>query len=502
MFNLQGYYNKENLKSQYVFIAKKEKFFDKNGQVKEQFKQTAIKVSNLKKYLSKTNPNQDLYISVNTFNNKKRKNKNVASYNAAFIDIDLYECTFNNYGNALYIKEIIQEKINNKEIPAPSRIVFTGGGLHYYWYLNNVNEKEFKLIEKALISYFEKIDLGQGYVDKSVCDAARILRIPGSLNTKEIEICRVIEDKQIDYTFEDFKKYGLLSIHKNYKEECIHLNVYKNKKTKKANPKYIYNNEKYLERVFKSLKLIMWYRINNKIDITGYREISMFLYKYIGLAYTNNRELIMQEIFEMNEMMVNPLDKDEILTALSNKDVEMAGKLFHESGYIKYKYSNNRLYDLLRITEELLLACPGITIIKDKKARKRLINKENYHDRKKRKPVKQISYTKMQSINTKLKIAKLLARGIAQIDIAKRLNVTKQYVSKVIKELKDNGIIDKLTNQIDQNIILAEKKYGESVAYMIARYIISNNIDVASIDIDALYNYIVGQLPLPATSIG
>lgn len=455
-FNLQSYYSRSELKNQYVFIAKKEKFFDQNGQVQERFKQVAIKVSNLQKHIEKIKDTSDLYVSVNTFKNKQRKNSKVQSYNAIFVDIDLNEGLMNNYNEALYVKSIIDEKINSKEMPVPSRVVFSGGGLHYYWYLEGISEVEFRILENSIINYFKGIDLESGQIDENVKDPARILRIPGSINTKEYMLCEVIEETDIYYTFEELVKYGSFTIRKNKGTKYEHKNVEK----KQVNEKYVSNVKKFAQRTYKDIANVINYRTMNKINNIGTRELSFFLMRYYGLIATGDKLGVVKEMIKLNSNLPYPLDERELIEATSS--ASRAYSLYESQGIYLYRYKTITIIERLKITPEEQRHL--VSLVADKKERKRRINRENYKESKKKNPVQYRSYTTLESYKTKLRIAKLYSRGYSCYAIAKKLNISKQYAYKVVNELIELNIIDKLTRKLN---ITIEEQFNEDVQALV-----------------------------------
>ena len=84
----------------------------------------------------------------------------------------------------------------------PSFTVKTGGGVHFYWLFKEPCDKlDISKVED--VNGRIAISLGG---DINSCDAARILRIPGTVNHKyqEKPVCEVVEINQYYYNLEDF----------------------------------------------------------------------------------------------------------------------------------------------------------------------------------------------------------------------------------------------------------------------------------------------------------
>lgn len=99
-----------------------------------------------------------IFICPNTVKGE-RASKNVTKVNVLFIDAD-GTMSFN--------------KIKKLE---PDLVIETSPGkFHVYWWVSDVKLDEFKMMQQALAKKFG--------TDKSVCDLARIMRVPGTLNHK------------------------------------------------------------------------------------------------------------------------------------------------------------------------------------------------------------------------------------------------------------------------------------------------------------------------------
>ncbi|MDP2035145.1 MAG: phage/plasmid primase, P4 family [Polaromonas sp.] len=99
-------------------------------------------------------------IAVNNIEGDKRSNSNVRSINAAFIDSD--------DGN-LDLQTLLSLRLAPQYVieSSPTR-------LHAYWLLSDCDVKLFKPLQIALANHFK--------TDPSICDPARVMRLPGSIN--------------------------------------------------------------------------------------------------------------------------------------------------------------------------------------------------------------------------------------------------------------------------------------------------------------------------------
>lgn len=173
----------------------------------------------------------NFFFHVNNCTNKsgvKLSNSDIDEVNYIFVDVD-FKNTASSVEDTL---KVWQNNVFNKLTIKPSIIVKTGGGLHIYFEVaeqDRKNVKELALIQKAFVKML--VPFG---ADGGVCDLARVLRVPQTLNSKyfdnsiqkmtveqDYEITRIaqvnylnpidlepysIELAEFPYTIEDFKK--------------------------------------------------------------------------------------------------------------------------------------------------------------------------------------------------------------------------------------------------------------------------------------------------------
>jgi hypothetical protein len=137
------------------------------------------------------NSNQDIYFGVATRDGGGGTKDNIISIPAIWCDCDYKD---------------IDRKALWKEIQAfpfyPSLIVKSGGGTHLYWQLNEPATKDdIPKIEDANLRMAARL-----HGDMNACDAARILRVPGTKNHK-YKPARTVEVTQMNrfyYSADDF----------------------------------------------------------------------------------------------------------------------------------------------------------------------------------------------------------------------------------------------------------------------------------------------------------
>jgi len=133
----------------------------------------------------------NLYFGVATRNGQGGRKENVVNFPCVWADLDFKTTP----------REVAAQ--NLKEFPfRPSIIVKSGGGIHLYWLLKEPAEKhDITAIEDVNHRIVDQLG-----GDHGACDAARILRVPGTKNRKynPAPLCEVAQQNDFFYTIDDF----------------------------------------------------------------------------------------------------------------------------------------------------------------------------------------------------------------------------------------------------------------------------------------------------------
>lgn len=157
-----------------------------------------------------------IFFTVNGFTGGRRTNETLTNVNAFFADID-YPDKINKTDEAVkqYKQELLMEMMED-ELPIPTYVVETKNGFHVYWVLEkpimlaelNPNQQEdlklqYRQVEEAILARFDG--------DPGAKDAARVLRVPGTLHQKdpknpfEVKIVHASPD-ECTYTFDEIRE--------------------------------------------------------------------------------------------------------------------------------------------------------------------------------------------------------------------------------------------------------------------------------------------------------
>ena len=356
---------------------------------------------------------ENVYISINTFYSTFRRLEYIKELKAQFIDLDIYKTGFTKEQIIMHL----EADYFNKSIPRPNLIIDSGRGLYLIWLLNSVPSKAlplWKAIEEYLYSVLKPFG-----ADRQALDPTRILRVPGSINSKSNTTVNVIE--QYDYI------YDLREIQNEYLPE---LEERKAKKKGRPSKTVFIHRERslYYARIQDIIKLCEL----REYDLKGHRELILFLYRYYLCYFLEDTKKALEDVLELNREFVYPLSETEVIRATRS-----AEKVYLSKDK-DYKYKNETLIELLAITE--LEETYMTTIISDKefKRRKNIRNKKAYEE--KLRADGKVS-EKDKIAERRAKIKDLLAQGLKQKDICSQLDISKPTYVRDRNFLKEQGLI-------------------------------------------------------------
>ena len=355
---------------------------------------------------------ENIYITLNTFFKPYRRLECIKELNALFIDLDYYKTKFTKE----QIIMNLEGNYFNKIIPATNYILDSGRGLALIWLINKVPSQAlplWKAIEEYLYNQLKEFG-----ADRQALDATRILRVPGSINSKSKTVVSIIDE--YDYI------YDLREIQKEFLPEL------KPKEKRKGRPKkinYVYRERSlYYARIHDITKLCEL----REYDLRGHREIILFLYRYYLCSFTEDTKKALEDVLELNSMFISPLKENEVIRATRS-----AEKCYLDKNK-EYKYKNETLIDLLEITEYEETQMSTIISKGEYKRRDRVYQKNKYQ--RKLKSEGKISEKEKLS-QRRAKIKDLLAEGLKQKDICSQLNISKDTYIRDRRYLREQGLI-------------------------------------------------------------
>ncbi len=351
---------------------------------------------------------KDVYISQNTFNNRSRRLIHLKELKALYIDIDCYKVNLSKEATKYFLENDLYG-----QIPVPNMLIDSGRGLYYIIFLENTVAEDlpkWQLIEKYL---YEKLkDLG---ADNKALDATRVLRVVGSTNSKNNELVKVIDTYDYQYTLDEIIENYIPEVVEDRKEKQNPKGVRKKGRKKKFVSLFNLYNLYYTR--FKDIKKLVEIR---NYEMTGYREITLFLIRYFLNVYHGDDDLVMEEVIEINNSFTEPLEINEVFNATRSGVIGATESV--------YKYSNDKLIKLLDITpsEQKEMA----TIIG--KSEKYYRNNKNRRDN--RRDENGLTQRESSKLNNENEILELKRKKYTLKQISKKLNLSIDYVKKVSRK--------------------------------------------------------------------
>ena len=377
---------------------------DENGYSQWHYKYLELKETDL--------TGENIYITLNTFYKPCRRLECIKELNCVYIDLDYYKIKYTRE----QIIMNLEENYFNKIIPTTNYILDSGRGLALIWLINKVPSNALPLW-KAVQEYLYN-QLKEFGADRQALDATRILRVPGSINSKSKTVVSIIDE--YDYI------YDLREIQKEFLPEL------KPKEKRKGRPKkinYVYRERSlYYARIHDITKLCEL----REYDLRGHREIILFLYRYYLCSFTEDTKKALEDVLELNSMFISPLKENEVIRATRS-----AEKCYLDKNK-EYKYKNETLIDVLEITEYEETQMSTIISKGEYKRRDRVYQKNKYQ--RKLKSEGKISEKEKLS-QRRAKIKDLLAEGLKQKDICSQLNISKDTYIRDRKYLREQGLI-------------------------------------------------------------
>lgn len=284
---------------------------------------------------------QDYYTTPNSYFIPKRASKNIRHFRALYIDLDLTDYSKN---EAIYEVALLS---GQGIIPEPTMIVDSGRGLHLYWRINHAPKQAIWTWQELEDHLYRQLKhLG---ADAKVTDSARLLRLPGTINSRNNAPCKplVITDKQ--YSMYELRDQYLEA--KQIKPKAVqHRLKLKPKQTVKGTISHLYTPYSLHKTRLDDLLTICELR---NFDMMHYRNTTLHLYAYWQGITERDMEALKEEVEALNKKFREPLEPSEIKNMLKHVPAHRQAFVDQEptpKGVTGYNYSNNKLIRILNIT--------------------------------------------------------------------------------------------------------------------------------------------------------
>ena len=239
---------------------------------------------------------KDTFISINTSYNGKRLASNTRQFRALYVDLDHKEFGFNDLVYRTW------DLVNENKIPEPTMVVASGRGAHIYWRIEHAPYQAIATWQE-LEDYlcYQLKHLG---ADKKATDAARVLRLPDTLNSRNNAECKVmIVNEDITYSMYELREKYLKWKPKVFKE----IKIKENKKEFKVLQFFT----SYTLHIARAEDILTICKLR-KYKVTGYRNMILHCYAYwIGVTTRDSNNLD-DAVNKLNMSFTEPLKQTEV----------------------------------------------------------------------------------------------------------------------------------------------------------------------------------------------
>lgn len=427
---------------------------------------------------------KDVYISINSMLSPLRQMKNLRHLHAFWVDLDYYKIKRYKNKSCEEMIEILRKKKLFKDVE-PSFFIDSGNGMYIFYLIESATVKALPIwqkIQNSFVKHFSKYGS-----DNLSADAVHVLRLAGTINSKTDRRSRFIFNSDKTFRFEQelepIRVYTISELSKTMlpalpysKEEWEKV-----KKAKRLTKKVILSKK---EISLYNLHTLHFARMNDiqKLqelrggECGGLREVLCFLYRYYSCLFVKDPESALANVIDFNNSFKDPLSENEVIkaTASAEKAYELWENTFDEytsldvkpamSTFFRkkgcYIYSNRKLIELLEITEDEMDHLS--TIISTKIKNKRAKDYRNEWKKKKSKETLRndlgLTSRQQSKLDNLKKILELREKKMKQKEIATKLNITQQAVSKLLREYKNNTLDPNIIKALNSKNTVANKQ--------------------------------------------
>lgn len=299
---------------------------------------------------------ENVYFSQNTFYRPRRSIENIKQLKSLYVDLDTYHQALTNS----QVIGLLEMDYFRTAIPEPNIIIHSGRGLVLVWLIDPVPSQAMPLWAAVQRYLLDQLKTFGG--DSKCVDASRVFRLSGTINSKNGA------EVKAEYLHE--YRYSLREIQEDYLPELTPKPDKKGVKKLNGRKKVVRFYNLYSLHYARLQDITRLVELRN-YDMTDYREITCFLYRYWSCCFDNDPQNALQRTLELNESFTRPLSEREVTQATKSaekvwaaKGTKEAKEIARKQGYAEagYNFSNKRLISMLDITREEM---PHLTTIID-----------------------------------------------------------------------------------------------------------------------------------------
>jgi hypothetical protein len=404
---------------------------DDGGRLRQQ----CLPVEQLPEWLRALEPNRDSYISQGEFRCRARRIATLRTMGLTFADLG-DDGLLGHYGDAHAVQRIL-EVLDEFGIVAPSLILASGRGYHIKWLFERaVPWQALPRWDRVTRAITERLRQPLN-ADPKATDAARVLRVAGTRNSRTGTIARIVflnnvGGEPLRYPFDAFTEEVLPRLRPSH-----HSHLGDQTRTQRTPGEGVSNHytrsSLWWARLCDIRRLCQirgWIAPYGGVPV-GYRDTVLFLCAN-AVSWFSRPKTWEDEIHALGEEFTPSLRENERRTYLGTVSRRFFASLVKGAEEQRYRYSTTRLIELLEIDRQEMrslrvLVAPDISRNR-KRARDR---RRDEAVRRSRGAVERGTY--LATARERAEEARRLAdEGLSQVAIATRLRVTQQAVSRYL----------------------------------------------------------------------
>lgn len=324
-----------------------------------------VAVHKAQEEIRKFDMNRDLYVSQFVYRGRSRATRNLLQAGLLFVDIDTYNVACMRGKSPEEMAVMAKDACLAAGIPEPSYTDFSGGGLHLKWLFERAIPKaalpRWHLCQQTLVEKLKHLG-----ADPKAKDASRVLRVVGSRNTKQGEVCRIV-DMSTDgagVTRYNFEKLWKSLVPKSRRQVQEEREEWKKKRREQRKRNKARRNRKGPKstKSDRSLAMDRWMDLR---DLRAMREAGPRGYRKHYLLWELNFALLAgaidaSQIQQKAKEIGQQIDPGwtgwkegfaELTRRAENEEAQRRGEKLTANAPLLYRITNASLIDLFDITE-------------------------------------------------------------------------------------------------------------------------------------------------------
>jgi hypothetical protein len=386
---------------------------------------------------------RDIYISQNRFYGSRRGSR-LAQLCALYADLDYYNVPDLANMDPLGVLDLAFEALTRARIPRPSIAMDTGRGLSLVWQHEPEPATALPRWNRCQQQIFEALKhLG---ADPSATDAARVMRLAGTYNSKSGTIVRSIwQDTQAIWTFGELADEVL----PRTRQELADLRARRNEERAQRGPRKASEHQEGTRKGF-TLRTLNQERLNDLRRLMrlrgqdtlppGKRDHWMFV-AAVSLGYLVKPEFLERELIKLGWEKAN-WDEAETLSrmqavisrAQAASVAETTDSPQQQQRDPRYRLTNEKIISLLAITPE---EQESMEVIKPKDTAKQRDKKRKEQERRSKGSVPREEYLADKSErrqHARPRARALRSEGLSYRKIGEQLGTSHMHVKRLLDE--------------------------------------------------------------------